>query len=384
MATYKQLSKKNWRVAVSLGFDSNGKRIRTTKQGFQTKKEAERWATEITSKKHKGFVATTESNILFKDYLVDKWFYEYKVHIISMNTKNDYISRMNTHIIPMLGNYKLTELKTSIMQDFYNNLINEKKIKAVSAKKVMDIITGCLKYAKTNKLIYDVPTDIQKQKLEKPKIKYWTKNEVDYFLSEMKDNYLYTPIFIDVLTGLRIGELCGLRWCDIDLDKGTITINNQLVHDKRLKVLMLADLKTSSSYRIISIPKVLINHLTDLKENRKASDLDYVVLDKMGKRYTPRSLSMNFTKKIAKYQKSIEDFKNETIEIPNGYMQLKQISFHGLRHTHATILISRGENIKVVSERLGHTDIRMTLNTYTHVMENMKSKTANLLDDIFD
>lgn len=61
-----------------------------------------------------------------------------------------------------------------------------------------------------------------------------------------------------------------------------------------------------------------------------------------------------------------------------------QISFHGLRHTHATILISSGENIKVVSERLGHTDIKMTLNTYTHVMENMKSKTANLLDDIFE
>lgn len=97
-------------------------------------------------------------------------------------SNNDYISRMNTHIIPLLGNYKLAELKTSIMQDFYNQLINEKKIKAVSAKKVMDIITGCLKYAKTNKLIYELPTDIQKQKLEKPKIKYWTKNEVNFFL----------------------------------------------------------------------------------------------------------------------------------------------------------------------------------------------------------
>lgn len=109
-----------------------------------------------------------------------------------------------------------------------------------------------------------------------------------------------------------------------------------------------------------------------------------MVLDKTGQRYTPRSLSMNFTKKIAKYEKSIEDMKKEKRKIPKGYKQLSQISFHGLRHTHATILISSGENIKVVSERLGHTDIRMTLNTYTHVMENMKSKTANLLDDIFE
>ncbi|WP_244834180.1 site-specific integrase [Clostridium sp. BJN0001] len=301
-----------------------------------------------------------------------------------MNTKNDYISRMNTHIIPMLGHYKLTALTTSVMQEFYNKLINEKKIKAVSAKKVMDIITGCLKYAKTSKLIYELPTDIQKQKLEKPKIKYWTKDEVNFFLSEIQDNYLYTPIFIDVLTGLRIGELCGLRWCDIDLEKATITVNNQLVHDKSLKVLMLADLKTSSSYRIISIPKVLISHLIELKKNRNADNLDYVVLDKSGQRYIPRSLSMNFTKKITKYKKSIDDIKKEKRNISKGYKHLSQISFHGLRHTHATILISSGENIKVVSERLGHTDIRMTLNTYTHVMENMKSKTANLLDDIFE
>lgn len=384
MATYKQLAKGNWKVAVSLGFDEKGKRIRQNKQGFKTKKEAEKWATEITSKKHKGYVAPNESNILFKDYLTEKWFAEYKTHIISMNTRNDYISRMNTHIIPMLGNYKLTELTTSIMQEFYNKLINEKKIKAVSAKKVMDIITGCLKYAKTNKLIYEIPTDIQKQKLEKPKIKYWSKEEVNFYLSEIKGNYLYTPIFFDILTGLRIGELCGLRWCDVDLDNGNITINNQLIHDKRLKVLMLADLKTSSSYRVISIPKILINHLTEIKSNRKASDIDYVILDKNGQRYTPRSLSMNFTKKISKYKKSIEDMEKENITIPNGYMQLSQLSFHGLRHTHATILISSGENIKVVSERLGHTDIRMTLNTYTHVLESMKTNTANLLDDIFE
>ena len=88
------------------------------------------------------------------------------------------------------------------MQDFYNKLISEKKIKAVSAKKVMDIINGCLKYAKKNKLIYELPTDIEKQKLEKPKIEYWSQEEVNFFLDYIKGTYLYTPIFIDVLTGL--------------------------------------------------------------------------------------------------------------------------------------------------------------------------------------
>ena len=87
---------------------------------------------------------------------------------------------------------------------------------------------------------------------------------------------------------------------------------------------------------------------------------------------------MNFTKKVAKFADSKDNHKND-----KNYMQLKQISFHGLRHTHATLLIANGENVKVVSERLGHTDIRMTLNTYTHVLDSMKNNTANLLDNMF-
>lgn len=379
MASYKELSKGNWKVTISLGFDEKGKRRKVIKQGFRTKKEAEKFNTEILNKKNRGYVAPGESNTLFKDFIID-WFTNYKSSSISINTRNDYLSRMNTHIIPMLGHYKLSQLTNAIMQNFYNDLINEKKIKAVSAKKVMDIINGSLKYAKKLKLIYELPTDINKQKLEKPKIEYWSKEEVNFFLKYVKGTYMYTPIFIDVLTGLRIGELCGLRWCDVDLDNGSITVNNQLIHDKRLKVLMLADLKTSASHRIISIPTILINYLKELKEDRQAAEKDYVVLDRNDFKYTPRSLSMNFTKKVSKFEKPIEEVEGD----PKDYMQLKQISFHGLRHTHATILIANGENVKVVSERLGHTDIKMTLNTYTHVMKDMKSNTAKLLDNIFN
>lgn len=377
MASYKQLSKGNWKVVVSLGYDLNGKRQRVIKQGFKTKKDAEAFVTETINRKNRGYISPSDSNMLFKDFIM-KWFNDYKTFQISINTRNDYLSRINTHVIPMLGNYKLNELTNPIMQDFYNKLISEKKIKAVSAKKVMDIINGCLKYAKKNKLIYELPTDIEKQKLEKPKIEYWSQEEVNFFLDYIKGTYLYTPIFIDVLTGLRIGELCGLRWCDVDLENGLITVNNQLIHDKRLKVLMLADLKTSSSHRTITIPKILVNYLKELKEQRQSENTDYVVLDRKDFKYTPRSLSMNFTKKVAKFALPIDEVENK-----ENYMQLKQISFHGLRHTHATILIANGENIKVVSERLGHTDIRMTLNTYTHVIENMKNNTANLLDNIF-
>lgn len=378
MASYKMLSKGNWKVTVSLGFDSEGKRQRVIKQGFKTKKDAELFATETLNKRNRGYISPATRNMLFKDYIT-KWFNEYKIYQITINTRNDYLSRMNTHIIPMLGDYKLSELTTPIIQDFYNKLISEKNMRPVSAKKVFDMVNSCLKYAKKNKLIYELPTDIEKQKIDKPKVEYWSQEEVNYFLNSIKGTYLYTPIFIDVLTGLRIGELCGLRWCDVDLDNKVLTVNHQLIHDKRLKVLMLGDLKTTSSHRTITLPNVLVEYLKDLKTTRKANDNDYVVLDRNDYKYTPRNLSMNFTKKVRKFALPKEEYQGPI----SNYMQLKQISFHGLRHTHATLLIANGENVKVVSERLGHTDIRMTLNTYTHILENMKNETANLLDKIF-
>lgn len=378
MASYKMLSKGNWKVVVSLGFDSNGKRQRVTKQGFKTKKDAELFVTETLNKKTRGYLSTANGNMLFKDFIM-KWFNEYKIFQLSINTRNTYISRLDNHILPMLGDYKLNELTTAVIQEFYNDLISRKNMKPSTVKKVMDIVIVSLKYAKKNKLIYELPTDIEKQKMNKPKIQYWNQEEVNYFLNYIKGTYLYTPIFIDVLTGLRISELCGLRWCDIDFDNKVLTVNHQLIHDKRLNVLVLTDLKTTSSHRTITLPNILINYLQELKANRGACETDYVVLDRKDYKYTPRNLSMNFTKKVNKFALPKEEYEGD---IPN-YMQLKQISFHGLRHTHATLLIANGENIKVVSERLGHTDITMTLNTYTHVLDNMKNETASLLDKIF-
>ncbi|WP_405317157.1 tyrosine-type recombinase/integrase [Faecalibacillus faecis] len=378
MASYKMLSKGNWKVVVSLGFDSNGKRQRVTKQGFKTKKDAELFVTETLNKRNRGYLSVANSNMLFKDFIM-KWFNEYKIFQLASNTINTYISRLNAHILPALGEYRLSELNTAIIQEFYNSLISEKNMKPSTAKKVMDIVIISLKYAKKNKLIYELPTDIEKQKMNKPKVQYWNQEEVNYFLDYIKGTYLYTPVFIDVLTGLRIGELCGLRWCDIDFDNKILTVNHQLIHDKRLKVLVLGKLKTESSHRTITLPNILIDYLQELKNDRGANDTDYVVLDRKDYKYTPRNLSMNFTKKVNKFALPKEEYEGD---IPN-YMQLKQISFHGLRHTHATLLIANGENIKVVSERLGHTDITMTLNTYTHVLDNMKNETANLLDKIF-
>ena len=381
MASYKQLSKYNWLVQVSLGY-KDGKKQLVKKQGFRTKGAAEKFVTETLSQRNRGYTTTSESNILLKDFIT-KWFNEYKINTISTNTITNYKSRMDTHIIPKLGSYQLNKITNMIVQDFYNSLINE-GAKASSAKKIMETLSNCLKYAKKNKLIYNLPTDIERISVEKPKIEFWHKDEVDFFLNELKDDYLYTPILIELLTGLRLGELCGLRWIDIDLNNRYLTVTHQVINDKTNKTLLFSDkLKTSTSYRKITLPNVLINHLKNIKGN--AADTDFVILNREGNMCNPRNLSTNFSKTVSKYKLSLDDFKEcNPKKDSTNYMQLEQISFHSLRHTHATLLIFKGENIKVVSERLGHKSITETLDTYTHIIDDMKNNTADLLDDIFN
>lgn len=116
----------------------------------------------------------------------------------------------------------------------------------------------------------------------------------------------------------------------------------------------------------------------------KSLDTDFVILSREGEMCNPRNLSMEFTRSVSKYKLSVEELSqaDPSADI-NNYMQLPQLSFHALRHTHATLLIFKGENIKVVSERLGHKSITETLDTYTHIMLDMKNNTANLLNDMF-
>ena len=251
MNQLKKLSQNNWKVTVELGKDSNGKRIRKAKQGFRTQDDAKKYAAEILTQHTRGLTPSKNGDLLLSSFIVT-WFNDYKCQNISITTKNDYYYRINSHIIPALGAYKLKDLNTLIIQDFYNKLISQKKMKPTSAKKVFDILNSCLKYAMKLEYIYKLPTNIEKQKCKKPQIKFWDKKQIDFFLNKIKETYLYTPIFLDVLTGLRIAELCGLRWKDIDFKKCTLEVNSQVVQDKVTKELILSSvLKTSTSNRVI-------------------------------------------------------------------------------------------------------------------------------------
>lgn len=384
MASYRQLDNKKWEVTIDLGRNpATGKRMRKFKSGFKTKKEATAYANSFSVDVSNG-LNVIDNKILLKDF-IRSWYDDYKVKTLSLNTKTNYESRINNYILPQLGNIEIGKLNTATVQQFYNELIN-KGLKPNSCKKILEVLTGCFKYAKKLQLINFIPTDIEKIHQDSEKVIAWDDTQLKFFLKQIKYTSLYMPALIISLTGLRIGEMCGLRWDNVDLQEGVIYIKEQVLNDKTNHALIHTKiLKTDTSFRSISIPQVLVDTLSKHKnEQPQTNEKGFVVLDRNNSMCNPRNVSMDFTKKVSKYADTLEDkFKISEKEITD-YMQLPQISIHGLRHTHATILLLKGENIKVISERLGHKSTQITWDTYSHVLPSMKKHTADLLNTIFD
>lgn len=242
----------------------------------------------------------------------------------------------------------------------------------------MEPINGCLDYAYKLKLISYKPTDIAKIPPSPKKINVWNETQLKYFLTQIKDTPLYIPVITIALTGLRVGELCGLRWENIDLETGFITVKEQVIIDKLNHTLIHDNIL---SYRSISIPQTLCNILSKHKASQQFNHKGFIITDKNNNMYNPRNLSMNFSRQVSKYKYTLEEMNKLKKEF-NNYMQLPQFSIHGLRHTHATILLLKNENIKVISQRLGHKSTKVTWDTYSHVLPSMQMKTALLLDDM--
>ncbi|WP_308779766.1 site-specific integrase [uncultured Clostridium sp.] len=352
-----------YKVILELGRDHTGKRIRHTKEGFKTKKEARAYAT-IKENELLNNISPTSNKVLLKDFIL-QW---YQNHIcnsnLAINTITNYKVRIETHIIPYLGNKQLNKIQIIDVQNFYYFLIKN-GLKADSAKRIILVLRKCFNYAKKMNIINNVPCDIEYIKdIKNNKIKVWTEEQLLDFLNEIKGTYLYFPVILTAFTGLRIGELCGLRYSNIDFKNSRIKICEQVINDKINKTLVHSNiLKTSKSNRKITIPNFLKEII---KENKQSNE--FVIVDRQDNMCNPRNLSMDFRKNVLKISKE----KN-----------LPQISFHDLRHTHATILLLHGENIKVISERLGHESVKITLDTYSHVLPSMEEHTSLLLENIF-
>ncbi|MFV2048555.1 tyrosine-type recombinase/integrase [Metabacillus sp. YM-086] len=354
-----------WFFVLELGKDHNGKRKQKKKRGFKTKKEALAALAEVQNALNKGNYVK-DSQLTYKEYLLD-WF-EAKRNSIGIQTGQVYKHYLEKVIFPNLGGLKLSTLKAIHIQNLINEL-NQNQYSSATIKKVVEIIKSSLNQAQKFDLIpKNVALNVVLPKKSIKPVNVWNEEEVARFLREAKDDRYYVVFYLTIMTGLRKGEVLALRRQDIDIQKGILKVTQTLSNDGKL---ILEGAKTKTSIRAIklseSVSNVLREHMDrfDLERAHFNISTDLLISTIEGTPVNPSNIRRTFNRLIKK-------------------ADLPKIRFHDLRHTHATLLLSKGVNVKVVSERLGHSNIRVTLDTYSHVLPTMQDEAANKLDGITD
>ncbi|MBV4422958.1 tyrosine-type recombinase/integrase [Clostridium tyrobutyricum] len=347
--------KATYSYLVYIGIDENGKKKYKRKRGFKKKKECETALAELISQIEKGSVVTNEK-MSVRDY-INYWLETYPKSNCQPSTYKRYQFFAND-IIKYLGNTKLSKLNPLLIQKFYEDLKSDRQISNNTIIKTHRMFHLALKHAQKWQLIYVNPCDLVTPPSSEPiEMKYWEPDEINMYLNLLEDDFLYPMIYLAVHTGLREGEICALKWEDFDPIEKTITVNKTL---QRIGgTLKTKRTKTQKSTRIVTLFDTTYKFLKSLKNKdmsiklEKGIDLNYIFHWEDGRPIDPNYISKKFPEALTS-------------------RKIPKIRFHDLRHTHATLLRKLNVNPKVISERLGHTDVAFTLKTYTHVSTKMQ------------
>lgn len=301
------------------------------------------------------------SNMVLSEW-IEKWIESQRQ--IKQTTKMMYQSHLKNHIRKNIGNIKLRKLNEDIIQTFIDNL--SEKYAAKTVHSIFSMLRLALAEAKRRKFISDIYSDIRLPKVKQRDVKVLTKEEQKRLERAIfnSGNRYDIGILLCLYTGIRIGELCALKWENINLDNGTITIEQTVQRVKnnsgKSKTKINFDKpKTLSSIRTIPLPAFLVN---TLKKYKLGSG--YILRDN-GHFTDTRNISRRF-KNLLK-EANIENMK-----------------YHCLRHTFATRALELGFDVKTLSEILGHANVTITLNLYGHSLPEHKRKEMEKLSGLFE
>ena len=378
-----EVTKKNgatvYRASVYLGVDQvTGKKVKTKVTGRTHKEVKQKAQQEKIAFQKAG--STRQKAITIKNYqeLATLWWESYK-NTVKPNTQGNVRALIDNHILPTFGEYKLDKLTTPLIQSIINKLADKANRGEEGAFLHYDMIHALnkriLQYGVTMQAIpfnpaRDVVLPRNTQKAKRQKLKHFDNQELKKFLvyldnlDSCKYRYYYDVTLYKFLlaTGCRINEALALSWSDIDLDNAVVHITKTLNRD-----LEINSPKSKASYRDIDIDQATVSmlkqyKLRQTKEAWKIGQRESVVFSDFIHEYTS----------IVKLKKRLlTHFKRA--DVPN-------IGFHGFRHTHASLLLNSGIPYKELQHRLGHSQISMTMDTYSHLSKENAKKAVSFYE----
>ena len=355
MAVYKNPKTNIWCYRVYYT-DIYGNRKQKYKTGFPTKKIAKEFELDFLN-------SPNYNNLTFLDLYTK--FIEYKELRLKPGSIRSIKSRFKTHILPYFGNM----LVSKIDGDTYNNWKKEILKKNFSYKYnsslhvcMVDIINYAIKFYNFEKNIPSLIGNFQKYNYI-PNNNFWTYEEYKSFISCVNEIEYYSLFQTLYFTGMRIGEALALTWDDIK--ENYINVNKSLSKEKKNDKYIITIPKTHTSIRKINIDektKQVLNNLKNYYKQHIGFKNEWFVFGGI----TPKSRT------------TIERIKNNYCKIAN----VKQIKMHDFRHSHASLLLSKGVPILVISKRLGHKNTSTTLNIYSHLIPEDEDKAIQLLNQL--
>ena len=382
--------KNSYRLTVSEGFDLNGNPMIHRKTVHGTKKDAEVELAKFVTEVQNGLVVDGKS-LRFSEF-TEIWKRDYGSKELAPTTYKRYCRMLETRLLPYFGHFYINKIKPTDIMKFYDLLEKdtqlvrksgnngEKTKKPLSGKTILEhhrLLRAMLHKAVYWQLIVANPAErVQAPKARKPKRRSYDDEQTKMLLENLEllsieDTKYKVAIIITVFTGVRLGELMGLEWQDVDFKNGIISINRSSQYLSDMGVFTKTP-KTESSIREIAIPEFIISLLEEYKlwyEEQKSiygelwTNSDRLFVQADGKPMHPSSISKWFVRYVS------------TIGLP-------VINFHGLRHTNASLLVAQNVDIAVISARLGHAQISTTLDFYVHPLLSHNRKAGYALENL--
>lgn len=376
-------------IRISCGLDSAGKQVLKSKiftpsspnLSYQKlNKEINAFIANFEEEARNASLTVSLDRIRFRDFC-DKYL-EVKQSVLSPNCYVFYKMIIQTELIPKFGNMRLRDIKTYHVQDFIQYLATEKKrgdgeegcISPSTVRRYTTVLRSILTLA--YQLEYtDVDVGASRKivfpRIQTTELEVYDQEEVHQILAALEGEPIHIRLLVEIalFTGMRRGEIVGLKWADIDFEHQCLSVKRSIYKPKDGKA-QEKEPKSKGSIRTIAIPERLIKTLLEYKHHQDRhisfmgdawKNLDYIFTEEDGYVMNPHTPTKQFSKFLRRHG-------------------IRHLKFHGLRHTSATMLLANGCDIKTVSSRLGHADLETT-GIYVHALESTDRTAAKTFDE---